>query len=77
MLTREGGDTLTEDVLGNIAREMVLTEAIIRRLVSRYDASLLRAMHLLGPIFLEDKEKSGGDYSGFDDDKEDKKSFNK
>jgi len=57
-LTRQGGDILTEDLLGNIAREMVLTEAIIRRLASRYDISLLRAMHLLGPIFLEDKEKT-------------------
>jgi DNA gyrase subunit B len=58
LLTRQGGDILTEDLLGNIAREMVLTEAIIRRLASRYDISLLRAMHLLGPIFLEDKEKT-------------------
>ena len=58
LLTRSGGDVLTEDVLGNIAREMVLTEAIIRRLSSRYDVSLLRAMHLLGPIFLEDKTKT-------------------
>jgi DNA gyrase subunit B len=58
LLTRSGGDTLTEDVLGNIAREMVLTEAIIRRLSSRYDVSLLRAMHILGPLFLEDKEKT-------------------
>jgi DNA gyrase subunit B len=58
LLTREGGDVLTEDVLGNIAREMVLTEAIIRRLASRYDVSLLKAMHLLGPIFLDDKEKT-------------------
>tara|TARA_B100000795_G_scaffold262561_1_gene240630 strand:+ start:1145 stop:3559 length:2415 start_codon:yes stop_codon:yes gene_type:complete len=58
LLTREGGDILTEDLLGNIAREMVLTEAIIRRLASRYDISLLRAMHLLGPILLEDKEKT-------------------
>ena len=58
LLTNEGGDTLAEDALGNIAREMVLTEAIIRRLASRYDVSLLRAMHQLGPIFLEDKEKT-------------------
>ena len=58
MLTRAGGDILTEDALGNIAREMVLTEAIIRRLASRYDVSLLRAMHVLGPLFLEDEEKT-------------------
>ena len=58
LLTRSGGDTLTEDVLGNIAREMVLTEAIIRRLASRYDESLLRAMHVLGPLFLDDEDKT-------------------
>ena len=58
LLTRKGGETLTEDVLGDIAREMVLTEAIIRRLASRYDVSLLRAMHSLGPIYLDDKEKT-------------------
>ena len=34
LLTRADGDVLTEAALGNIAREMVLTEAIIRRLAS-------------------------------------------
>jgi DNA gyrase subunit B len=58
LLTRKGGETLTEDVLSDIAREMVLTEAIIRRLASRYDVSLLRAMHSLGPIYLDDKAKT-------------------
>ena len=58
LLTRAGGDILKEDLLGNIAREMVLTEAIIRRLSSRYDVSLLRAMHVLGSLFLEDEEKT-------------------
>ena len=58
LLTCTGGDILTEDVLGNIAKEMVLTEAIIRRLAARYDVSLLRAMHELGQLFLEDKDKT-------------------
>ena len=58
LLTCSGGDILTEDVLGNIAKEMVLTEAIIRRLSARYDVSLLRAMHELGRLFLEDKDKT-------------------
>ena len=58
LLTCSGGDILTEDVLGNIAKEMVLTEAIIRRLAARYDVSLLRAMHELGRLFLEDKDKT-------------------
>ncbi len=58
LLTCTGGDILTGDVLGNIAKEMVLTEAIIRRLAARYDVSLLRAMHELGQLFLEDKDKT-------------------
>ena len=58
LLTCTGGDILIEDVLGNIAKEMVLTEAIIRRLAARYDVSLLRAMHELGQLFLEDKDKT-------------------
>ena len=58
LLTRFGGDILTKDALGNVAREMVLTEAIIRRLASRYDVSLLRAMHELGPLDLDDEEKT-------------------
>jgi len=58
LLTCTGGDILTEDVLGNIAKEMVLTEAIIRRLAARYDVSLLRAMHELGQLCLEDKDKT-------------------
>jgi DNA gyrase subunit B len=58
LLTRSGGDVLKEDVLSNIAKEMVLTEAIIRRLASRYDESLLRAMHILGPLILDDEKKT-------------------
>jgi len=58
LLACTGGDILTGDVLGNIAKEMVLTEAIIRRLAARYDVSLLRAMHELGQLFLEDKDKT-------------------
>jgi len=58
LLTRSGGDILKEDVLSNIAKEMVLTEAIIRRLASRYDESLLRAMHILGPLILDDEKKT-------------------
>ncbi|MDB4042241.1 DNA topoisomerase (ATP-hydrolyzing) subunit B [Methylophilaceae bacterium] len=52
LLTMDGGQTLTGDVLGNIAREMVLTEAVIRRLSQRYDESLVRALHVLGEIDL-------------------------
>jgi DNA gyrase subunit B len=52
LLTMDGGQTLTGDALGNIAREMVLTEAVIRRLSQRYDESLVRALHVLGEIDL-------------------------
>ncbi len=52
LLTREGGSILAGDALGNIAREMVLTEAVIRRLAKRYDESLVRAIHILGEIDL-------------------------
>jgi DNA gyrase subunit B len=52
LVTSEGGETLTGDALGNIAREMVLTEAVIRRLSQRYDESLVRAIHVLGEIDL-------------------------
>ncbi len=44
LLTREGGDTITGDALATIAKQMVLTEAVIRRLASLYDESVLRAL---------------------------------
>ncbi len=52
LVTKDGGETLKGDALGNIAREMVLTEAVIRRLSQRYDESLVRAIHVLGEIDL-------------------------
>ena len=63
LLTMDGGQTLTGDVLGNIAREMVLTEAVIRRLSKRYDESLVRALHVLGEIDLS-SESATKKYSG-------------
>jgi len=58
LLTKDGGTILKDEQLGNVAREMVLTEAIIRRLSSRYDESLLRAIHIVGPLVLEDQKKT-------------------
>ena len=58
LLTRAGGDVLKDDALANIAKEMVLTEAIIRRLASRYDESLIRAVHVLGLLNLEDEKET-------------------
>jgi DNA gyrase subunit B len=58
LLTKTNGETLKEDSLGNIAKEMVITETIINRLSSRFDESLLRAVHALGALALEDKNKT-------------------
>jgi len=44
LLTKDGGETLTGEPLAAIAKQMVLTEAVIRRLVSLYDESVLRAL---------------------------------
>jgi len=55
LVTKDGGETLKGDALGNIAREMVLTEAVIRRLSQRYDESLVRAIHVLGEIDLSNE----------------------
>ena len=55
LLTREGGENISGETLGNIAREMVLTEAVIRRLSQRYDESLVRALHVLGEIDLSNE----------------------
>ena len=56
LLTRAGGETLVGDVLSSIAKQMVLTEAVIRRIASFYDESVLRALQDLGEINLSDLE---------------------
>jgi DNA gyrase subunit B len=58
LLTKTNGETLQGNSLGNIAKEMVITETIINRLSSRFDESLLRAVHVLGALTLEDKNKT-------------------
>ncbi|OAM51973.1 DNA gyrase subunit B [Methylovorus sp. MM2] len=55
LLTREGGDTIKDEPLAAIAKQMVLTEAVIRRISSLYDESVLRAMQDLGEISLADE----------------------
>jgi DNA gyrase subunit B len=55
LLTSEGGDTITGEPLAEIAKQMVLTEAVIRRIASLYDESVLRAMQDLGEISLADE----------------------
>ncbi len=50
LLTKEGGTVIKDDALTAIAKQMVLTEAVIRRIAALYDESVLRAMQDLGEI---------------------------
>lgn len=52
LLTKENGETISGEPLALIAKQMVLTEAVIRRLVSLYDESVLRALQDLGELDL-------------------------
>ena len=56
LLTQKDGKLLSGDALEAIAKQMVLTEAVIRRISSLYDESVLRAMQDLGEISISDKE---------------------
>ncbi|MFZ9917085.1 MAG: DNA topoisomerase (ATP-hydrolyzing) subunit B [Methylophilaceae bacterium] len=46
-------NTLAGDALGSIAREMILNEAVIRRLANRYEPSILRAIYAVGEMNLD------------------------
>lgn len=52
LLTKTGGETLKDDTLNNIAKQMVLTEAVIRRIARLYDESVLRAIQEVGHVDL-------------------------
>lgn len=54
--TKNGAGILTGEPLAEIARQMVVTEAVIRRISSLYDESVLRAMQDLGELSLSTKE---------------------
>ena len=58
LLTKEGGEIITGEPLAEIAKQMVLTEAVIRRIAALYDESVLRAMQDLGEISLASKEST-------------------
>ena len=58
LLTKTGGDTLADEPLATIAKQMVLTEAVIRRISSLYDESVLRALQDLGEISLADEKSA-------------------
>lgn len=51
-LNTGAGKTITGEPLEEIAKQMVLTEAVIRRLASLYDESVLRALQDLGKLDL-------------------------
>lgn len=52
LLTKAGGDTIKEDGLDDIAKQMVLTEAVIRRISTIYDEGVLRAIQEIGAVDL-------------------------
>jgi DNA gyrase subunit B len=58
LLTKKGGSNLTGDALGEIARQMVLTEAVIRRIAPHYDEAVLRAILHVGTIDLTSEAKA-------------------
>ena len=50
LLTKTDGEVIKDQALTAIAKQMVLTEAVIRRIAALYDESVLRAMQDLGEI---------------------------
>ncbi len=58
LITKEKGDVLDDESLRSISKEMLITESIIRRLSSRYDESLLRAIHHIGDINLDSEDST-------------------
>ena len=53
---KTNNNSLSGESLGNLAREMILNDAVIRRLAHRYDASILKAIYLCGEIDLDSEE---------------------
>jgi DNA gyrase subunit B len=58
LVTKTNGSIITGEPLAEIAKQMVLTEAVIRRISSHYDESVLRAMQDLGQLSLGTKEST-------------------
>jgi DNA gyrase subunit B len=52
LLTKTDGEVLKDGPLSEIARQMVLTEAVIRRIARLYDESVLRAIQDVGALDL-------------------------
>jgi len=51
-----GDNTLSGESLGNLAREMILNDAVIRRLSYRYEPSILKAIYVCGEINLDSED---------------------
>jgi DNA gyrase subunit B len=51
-----GDSTLSGESLGNLAREMILNDAVIRRLSYRYESSILKAIYSCGEINLDSED---------------------
>ena len=51
-------NTLTGESLGNLAKEMILNDAVIRRLENKYDSIILKAIYLCGEINLDSEDKA-------------------
>jgi DNA gyrase subunit B len=58
LITREGGEVLEDKTLRQIAREMFVTEAVIKRLTPLYEDAVLRALLEMPAIDLSDKENT-------------------
>ena len=51
-----GESTVSGESLGNLAREMILNDAVIRRLSYRYEPSILKAIYSCGEINLDSED---------------------
>ena len=58
LVTKTGGAIISDAPLAEIAKQMVVTEAVIRRISSLYDESVLRAIQDLGELSLATKEST-------------------
>ena len=56
--TQTSAGVLTGTALSDIAQQMVLTEAVIRRISSLYDESILRAVQEIGEINLSNEQNA-------------------
>jgi DNA gyrase subunit B len=58
LITQANGATITDGPLAEIAKQMVVTEAVIRRISALYDESVLRAIQDLGELSLATKDST-------------------